>query len=158
MAVSLKAAKGVDVYGSIIDRRSFLKLRIGLDASRSFAVGDVSFARSEVQTFRGFASREIGQGRGEWEAEAGYASSIDKNGGMAANCTGNISPADCFGASKSTVISAGGQLYYRIKGNIFGIGNVYFSKLALERKDGTATVKDPAISSFTLFARVAYRF
>ncbi len=160
MAISLAAAKGVDVYGSIIDRRSIAGLRLGVDASRSFAVGDVSFARSEVLTFRGFASHEIGNGRGEWEAEVGYANSKDKNGGLmgGAQCVGNISPADCFGASQTKVLSGGGQVYYRLKDNIFGIGNVYVSKMSLDRKDGMATVSDPAITSFTIFARIAYRF
>lgn len=157
-AIKLDAAKGVDVYGSIIDRRSFANLRLGVDFSRSIAVGDVSFNRAESSTGRLFASREIGEGRGEWEAEISYAQSKDRNGGMAATCTGDISPADCFGASSTTVFGAGAQVYYRIKKDIFGIGNVYVSQMGLDRQDGTMTVADPSLLSITGFVRVAYRY
>lgn len=156
--ITLEAAKGVDVYGSIIDRRSLFELRLGVDASRSFAVGDTAFARSEILSFRTFASREIGKGRGEWEAEISYATTKDKSGGMAAACTA-LSPADCFGASQTKVISVGGQVYYRIKGNVFGIGNLYVSQLGLDRVDATGgKTADPSILSLTGFVRVAYRF
>ena len=158
-AIKLDAAKGVDVFGSIIDRRSFANLRLGVDVSRSIAVGDTSYNRTESSTFRLFASREIGDGRGEWEGEISYAQSKDRSGGMSAMCTGGmVTPVDCFGASSTSVISAGGQVYYRIKKDIFGIGNVYVSQMALDRQDGTMTVSDPKLLSITGFVRVAYRY
>jgi hypothetical protein len=160
MAIELDAAKGVDVFGSIVDRRSFAKLRLGVDGSQSFAVGDTSFSRSQSFTVRGFASREIGKGRGEWEAEFGYTNSRDKVGAMTAACQNDVSPATCFGASETKVISAGAQLYYRIKDNVFGIGNVYVSQMGLTRKDsaGTGTVSDPSITAITGYLRIAYRY
>nr|MBA3499704.1 hypothetical protein [Deltaproteobacteria bacterium] len=158
-SIKLAAAKGVDVFGSIMDRRSLFNLRIGVDVSRSIAVGDISFNRAESSTFRGFAGREIGKGRGEWEAEVSYAQSTDRSGGMASTCTtAAVSPADCFGASSTKVLSAGGQVYYRIKKDIFGIGNIYVSQMDLKRKDLDATVSDPKLTAITGFIRVAYRY
>jgi len=155
---TLAAAKGVDVYGSILDRHSLFDLRIGIDGSRSFAVGDISFARSEITTFRGFASREIGRGRGEWEAEVGYSTTTDRAGGMQTDC-GTISPATCFGTSNAKILTFGGQVYYRIKDNLFGIGNVYVSQMGLERQDTpTTTAADPTILSVMGFVRLALRF
>jgi hypothetical protein len=65
---------------------------------------------------------------------------------------------NCFGASSTTVLTAGGQVYYRIKKDIFGIGNLWVSQMDLERKEGTATLSDPAITAITGFVRVAYRY
>ena len=156
--IKLDAAKGIDVFGSIMDRRSFLNLRLGIDGSRSIAVGNTAFSRSEIFTVRGFFSREIGKGRGEWEGEVSYAKTRDRSGNMMAAC-GTMSPADCFGTSNATIISAGGQIYYRIKDNVFGIGNLYVSQMALDRKDAAnMTVSDPAILTVMGFVRVAYRF
>ena len=163
MSIPLDAAKGVDVFGGIMDRRSFLNLRLGADVSRSIALGDTAFSRSEILAVRGFASREIGKGRGEWEAEVTYATTRDRTA-AAANCAPiapatSPSPADCYGTSNTTVFSVGGQLYYRIKDNVFGIGNLWVSQMGLARKDvSNMTVNDPAISSLMGFARIAYRF
>lgn len=154
MAIDLDAAKGVDVFGSFMDRRSFLNLRLGVDGSRSVAIGDTAFSRSEILAVRTFASREIGKGRGEWEAELSYAQTRDRTGTMI-TCTG---PADCFGTSKAKVISAGAQVYYRVKDNLFAIGNLWVSQTGVTRKEGTADVKDPAITSLMGFVRLAYRF
>ena len=64
----------------------------------------------------------------------------------------------CFGASSTKVLSGGGQVYYRIKKDIFGIGNVYVSQMSLDRKDGMVTIADPKLTSITGFLRVAYRY
>jgi hypothetical protein len=156
--ITLDPAKGIDVYGGIMDRRSLFDLRIGVDASRSFAVGNISFSRSEILAVRGYASREIGKGRGEWEAEVSYATSRDRNGGDQAAC-GAVSPANCFGTSKAKIISVGGQVYYRVKDNVFAIGNLWISQMGLDRQTApTMTQSDPAILSLTGFVRLAYRF
>jgi hypothetical protein len=156
--IELDPAKGVDVFGSIMDRRSFLDLRIGVDTSRSVAIGDTAFSRSTVQTFRGFLSREIGKGRGEWEAEASYAMTKDQSGTGMAACQ-LTDPRTCFGTSSAKVFSLGGQVYYRIKDNIFGIGNLWFQQIGVARKDaGGMSLNDPKITALTGFARIAYRF
>jgi hypothetical protein len=156
--IELDPAKAIDVFGGIMDRRSFLDLRIGVDASRTIAVGDISFNRAEALTLRAFASREIGKGRGEWEGEVSYATSRDRSGETTVACTGDISPASCFGLSNTTVYSVGGQVYYRVKKDVFAIGNLYVSRMALQRKDADMTVDDPNITSVTAFARLAYRY
>lgn len=155
--IELEAAQGVDVYGSVMDRRSFLNLRVGLDASRSIAVGDTAFARSEILTGRVFASREIGKGRGEWEAEISYATTRDRHGNLMGMCGAMSSPADCFGVSNAKVFSVGGQVYYRVKEDIFAIGNLYVQQVGVD-SEGAMPTKDPPILSLMGFARVAYRF
>jgi hypothetical protein len=154
MAIPLDPAKGVDVFGSVMDRRSFLNLRLGVDGSRSVAIGDTAFSRSEILAGRLFASREIGKGRGEWEGELSYAQTRDRTGTMI-TCTG---PADCFGTSKAKVLSAGAQLYYRVKDNVFAIGNLWVSQTGVTRKDAMMDVNDPKITSVMGFIRLAYRF
>ena len=77
---------------------------------------------------------------------------------MQTNC-GSLSPADCFGTSSATIFSLGAQVYYRIKDNLFGIGNIWVSQMGLTRETTPGmTANDPAILSLTGFARVAYRF
>jgi len=76
--IGLEAAKGVDITVGIMDRRSLLDLRLGIDVTRSIGLGDVAFNRSEVLSTRVFASREIGKGRGEWEAEGTYTTTRDQ--------------------------------------------------------------------------------
>ena len=159
VVAELEAAKGVDVFGGILDRRSLFDLRIGVDATLSRAVGDVAFSRSESLTTRGFLSREIGKGRGEWEAEVSYTTTSDRTGGAAPMCIGGtVSPADCYGASSAKILSAGGQVYYRIKQDWFGIANLYVSQMGLTRKDQMDTFTDPTITSLTGFLRIAYRY
>ncbi|HLL24473.1 MAG TPA: hypothetical protein VK427_20220 [Kofleriaceae bacterium] len=159
MAIKLNAAKGVDVFGGIMDRRSLFDLRIGIDGSRSIAVGDTAFSRTESTTFRGFAAREIRKGRGDVEAEVSYVTSIDRSGAMSTACVGSaVSPADCFGASDTKVLTVGGQVYYRLKDNLFGIANLWVSRVGLKRKDGMEVLQDPTITSITGFVRLAYRY
>ncbi|MBA3817792.1 MAG: hypothetical protein H0X17_02790 [Deltaproteobacteria bacterium] len=155
--IALAAAKGVDVFGSVMDRRSLFGLRVGVDVSKSFGLGNVAFQRSEVLATRLFAAREIGEGRGEWEGEVSYSTSLDRAGGS--GCTGTAtSPADCFGTSKAKIMSGGANVYYRIRGNLFGLGSLFVSRMNLQRLDGMTVTADPAVTSVTGFLRVAYRF
>jgi hypothetical protein len=144
------AAQGIDVFFSAVDRQSFANLRIGADVSRSFAAGKVAFQRSEVLAIRVFAARELKGGRGEWEAEIGYSNTKDVAGGNA--CT---SLDQCLGSSSGVIVSAGGNIYYRISRDLFALGNLF-----LNRQVVTTTMQgiDPAILSLTGFARIAYRF
>lgn len=154
MAVTLQAAKGVEVYGSIVDRRSIKNARIGIDGSRSIAVGDVAYQRSTVLALRAFASREMANGRGEWEAEVNYNTTRDSATGF--NCIDPANITSCYGASTGTIISGGGSLYYRVNRDWFAIGNVFVSRQTL--KFGEMQVPDPAVLSVMGYARIAYRF
>ena len=153
MGLSLPAAKGVDVYASLTDRHSIANLRLGVDVSRSFAVGGgAAYQRSEVLAARVFAARELKSGRGEWEAEASYSTSKDTTGAGTACAITAID--QCFGSANSTIISAGGNLYYRINNDWFVLGNLFVSRYAITNVQQT----DPPILGLTGFARVAYRF
>jgi hypothetical protein len=155
--VTLPAAKGVDIYLGLVDRHSIAKLRLGADVTRSFAVGNVGFHRSTVLAARLFAGRELKGGRGEWDAEVGYSTTRDVAGGTTCDLT---NPQQCFGTSSGSVVSLGGNLYYRINRNLFVLGNLFVSRYSITPTPpmGMATKADPAILGLTGFARIAYRF
>lgn len=155
--VNLAAAKGVDVFASLMDRRSFADLRLGVDVSRSFAVGTIAFQRSSVLALRAFGAREFRQGRGEIEAEVGYSTTKDTGGGtMCAPPV--VDPGQCFGTSNGAILSLGGNVFYRFNSNWFGLGSLFVSRQSITRAEGTAVTEDPPILGITGFARIAYRF
>ena len=148
----LPAAKSVEVWGGIVDRRSIKATRIGIDGGQSFSVGDVAYQRSEVFTGRLFVNRLIQDGRGEWEGEAQYAKVKDSTIGQNLTCA-MIS--DCYGTSNNTVMSVGGQLFYRIKPDWFGIGTLHVMRISNKRSDALV---DPTVTGITGFIRIAKRF
>jgi len=150
--LSLPAARGYELYGSIIDRRSIADMRLGIDGVQTFASGSVGFQRDEVFAVRAFASRELASGKGEWEAEISYSTTKDTNSGY--TCTAN-NVNECFGQTNGTVISAGGSLYYRINRDWFLIGQAYLSQTTLTQISMAA---DPAITGLSGYFRIAYRF
>jgi hypothetical protein len=156
----IDAAKGVDVYFSFTDRRSFADMRLGADVSRSFAVGDVGYQRSEVLAARVFAAREFKAGRGEWEGEVSYSTTKDVAGGAMCPPRATTMLDQCYGSSNGSILSLGGNLYYRINQDWFALGNVYLSSYNVKAApvNGTAVPPDPTIFGLTGFARVAYRF
>ena len=155
--ITLPLARSVEVFGSAIDRRSFADMRLGVDAVQTFAYGDVGFQRSDVLALRGFASRELASGKGEWEAEVSYATTKD-TATMTSACQSAALPsvADCFGATNGTIISAGGALYYRLDRDWFLIGQAYVSQTTLTPAGAAAS--DPAILGLSGYFRIAYRF
>ncbi len=150
MTIQLDAAKSVEVYGSILDRRSLLDTRIGIDALKTYGVGTVAFQRSELLGVRGFLSRAIMSGRGEWQAEASYLDT--KDSGFVTACAGG---ATCFGQSAGQVLSAGGAVYYRYRRDWFFLAQLYGSITNI--KSGTAPA-DPPIRGISAYLRIAYRF
>jgi hypothetical protein len=157
--LDLDAAKGIDVFLGFTDRQSFAKLRLGADASRSFAVGNIAFQRSEVLALRVFAARELASGRGEWEAEAGYSTTKDVSG--AGTCVGPATDlSQCFGSSKGAILSLGGNFYYRFSRDWFALANLFVSSYNVKpsQPDPMMARADPTIFGLTGFARVAYRF
>jgi hypothetical protein len=152
VAAMLPAATSAEVWGGITDRQSIRNTRIGIDASQSFNVGDVAYQRSEVFIGRVFVKRDIADGRGEWEAETSYSKVKDSTIGQNLTCT---MLSDCFGTSNNNVISAGGQVFYRLKADWFGIGTAHLMRISNKRSDG---VVDPTITGLTAFIRIAKRF
>jgi hypothetical protein len=155
--VALTPAKGVDVTFGLMDRRSFADLRIGADVSRTFGVGNVPYARSEVLAGRLLVAREMANGHGEWEIEAGYSTTKDK--ALAGACTATVPGVNtCFGTSTGKIIALGGNLYYRINRDWFMLGSLNVGRLMLNRVEAGAAVADPTVTSLTGFFRIAYRF
>ncbi len=161
--VGLQAAQSVEVYFSVIDRRSIKDLRLGADAMATFAVGDVAYQRSEVTAVRVFMARELKSGRGEWDAEVGYTRT--KDSAIGTSCTSPMGTTifgqdACFGTSSGTILSIGGNAFYRINRDWFALGSAFVSRIAI-----TPTLPilpnmpaDPAITGLTGFFRIAYRF
>ena len=164
MSFTLPETKGVDLYAAITDRRSIKDLRLGLDVSRSFAIGNVAFQRSEIFGIRASAARELKNGHGEWEAEVAYTTTRDKAAGII--CTaGAPTPATCFGSSNGAILSIGGNLFYRINRDWMAMGTLFLTRQTLTHNDVDPAMPmvavpktDPAISGIMGFARVAYRF
>ena len=152
--INLSAARGYEVYGSVIDRHSFGDSRIGIDAVETFSYGNVAFQRDEVFALRGFISRELSSGKGEWEAEVSYATTKDTNNGGTVCTAADLN--SCYGATNGTVISAGGSLYYRLNRDWFLIGQAYVSQTTL--KQATGMMDDSAILGLSGYFRIAYRF
>jgi hypothetical protein len=163
--VTLTAAKGVDLYGAITDRRSIKNLRLGFDVARSFGIGRVAFQRSEILALRGSAARELQNGHGEWEAEISYTTTKDAAAGII--CTSGIqnSPGSCFGSSNGAILSAGGTLFYRVNRDWMLIGTAFLTHQTLTHVDvdpamplKTTATADPSVNGIMGFARISYRF
>ena len=154
MTTTLPAAQSVEFYGAVTDRHSFKDLRLGADGSRVFGVGSVTFQHTTSLSLRAFAARELSNGHGEWEAEIAYSSTNDDNAGVA--CAGDLNA--CFGAARSSIISIGGNLFYRINRDWFAMGSLFLNRNAVKHVDMTGSTNDPAVIGLSGFARVAYRF
>jgi hypothetical protein len=153
---NIDAATSVDVWGSIVDHHSFKDMRIGVDGSQSFGVGQIAYQRTKALNLRLFASRAFKQGRGEWQAELAYTKLTDSVRSTTTMCT--IAPTsvpDCFGYSNGTLLGFGGQIYYRLDADWFGIVSAYATQIKNKRADIPA---DPNVLSLTGFLRIAYRF
>jgi hypothetical protein len=154
-AITLPSAQSVEAYGAITDRRSFKDLRLGVDGSRVFGVGSATYQRTSSLSLRAFAARELANGHGEWEAEVAYSSTKDDSAGM--TCAG-VNVLACFGAAQSSIVSVGGNLYYRFNRDWFAMGSLFLNRTAVTHVDSTGSTVDPAVIGLTGFARVAYRF
>ena len=99
------------------------------------------------------AGRELADGHGEWEAEVAYASNKDDNAGM--TCTDIPS---CYGASESTILSLGGNLYYRFNRDWFAMGSVFLNHSSITHVDMSGSSEDPAVTGLSGYLRIAYRF
>jgi hypothetical protein len=149
---TLPAAQSVEVWASFVDRHSIKDTRVGIDGSQSFSIGDVAYQRSEVFLGRLFLLRDFANGKGEWEGEASYSKVRDSTIGQNLNCT---MLSDCFGTSNNSTMAVGGQMFYRLKPDWFGIGTLHIIRITNKRSDGLV---DPAVMGLTAFIRIAKRF
>ena len=80
---------------------------------------------------------------------------LGENLGCGFNAMGMANYFDCYGTSNNKLFSVGGQLFYRIKRDWFGIGTLHLLRITNKRSDG---LEDPAILGVTGFLRIAKRF
>ena len=149
--VTIDDAASVEVWAQIVDRHSIKDARLGLEGSQSFGVGTLPYQRNESFYLRAFLGHEIKGGRGEFTGEVTYLKTAD-----AAKSSTCADVNSCYGASNTTIEGIGGDLYYRLNEDWFGI-----AMLSIERnttKLAGATAEDPAILGLTGFLRIAYRF
>jgi len=150
---TLAAAQSAEVYGSITDRRSIAGLRLGLDASRIFGIGAVTYQRTASTTVRASAARELGNGHGEWDLEVSYSTTDDDNAGKV--CADIPS---CSGAATSSIVAFGGNLYYRLTRDWFVLGSAFLNLTSVTHVDVAASTVDPTVTGITGFLRIAFRF
>jgi hypothetical protein len=150
---TLGAAQSVEVYGAITDRRSIGDFRLGLDGSRIFGVGSATFQRTSSTSVRISAARDLGNGHGEWDAEVAYSTTDDDNAGVVC---GDITT--CFGASQSSLLSLGGNVYYRLGRDWFVLGSVFLNRNTITHVDAAASTTDPTVTGLSGYVRIAYRF
>lgn len=151
----LPAAQSVEVYGAITDRRSIKDLRLGVDGSRIFGVGSSTYQRTSSTTLRASAAHDLGDGRGEWEAEVAYNSTKDDSAGKTCSVTDLIT---CSGAAQSSILSFGGNVYYRFNRDWFAMGSLFLNHTSITHVEMMTSVADPAVIGLTGFLRIAYRF
>ena len=150
----LPAAKSAELYGAITDRRSVAGLRLGVDGSRVFGVGSTTYQRTSSTAVRASAARELADGHGEWEAEVAYASNQDDNAGVI--CAAEL--VTCYGASKSSILSLGGNLYYRFNRDWFAMGSVFMNRTSITHIELNTSTEDPTVTGLSGYLRIAYRF
>jgi len=150
---TLPAAQSLEVYGSITDRHSIQDLRLGVDGSQIFGVGSATYQRTTSLSLRAFASHELAGGHGEWEAEVGYSSTKDDDAGQV--CSSVVT---CFGAAQSSILSIGGNLYYRINRDWFAMGSLFVNRNSITHVDMGASTADPPVLGLSGYFRIAYRF
>jgi len=152
--INLQGNKGVELYGSFVDRRSIKDLRLGVDGTRSFGIGEVAFNRSEILSLRAFAGRELKNGHGEWEGEVQYTTTKDSASGI--DCSNVYT---CYGSSTGAIAQAGGNLYYRFNRDWFVLGHLGLTRQTLSyNRTMQPPVADPAVYGVTAYFRAAYRF
>jgi hypothetical protein len=153
VTATLPAAQSVEVYGAITDRHSIQDLRLGVDGSQIFGVGSATYQRTSSLALRASAAHELANGRGEWEAEVAYSSTKDDDAGQL--CSNIVT---CFGAAKSSIISAGGNLYYRINRDWFVMGSLFVNRNVITHIEMATSTTDPAVTGLSGYFRIAYRF
>jgi hypothetical protein len=154
----LPLAQALDITLSFVDRKSYKRFRIGGSVTRSSGYGDENLDRSKSTSGQVTASRDLVQGKGEFELNLNYLKSDDET--QADNCGVNVvDPLVCYGTSSSTVYGVGGTVFYRPKQKWYAMAMVSIGQQTLTTVEGAnAPVRQPGVTMLTGFARLAYRF
>jgi hypothetical protein len=160
--VVIPAAQAFEFTVGFVDRRSIKGHRIGATLTAIQGFGDSNLYRTDANVGRLYASREVKDGKGEYELSVTYVQSSDENrdeclqNGPEPGPFGNA----CFGTTKVNTIQAGGLLFYRPKKDWFVIGNLSAASQGITVIDTMAMteVSQPRILILTGLLRIAYRF
>ena len=156
MEIVFPASQAADITISAVDRDSWKDLRIGLSGTRTIGIGDANLYRSRSLIVRADASRAILGGKAEVEGNLTYLNSQDDNIGSTCSV---IDPESCYGASRMTSVSLGGLMFYRFKPTWFLVGSATLGRQLLTTTVmAEQTVSQPAVTTASLFLRLAYRF
>lgn len=161
--VQLGKAQAADINLHFVDRQSFKETRIGASLTRSFDLGEdkenqlEAHDRSKSTSVLLRVSREINEGKGEFEFNLNYLKAADQSG---AECGLVSTFVDCFGTADSTTFGAGALVFYRPADNWFAMAMLSAASQTLKTNEvvGLQPEKQPAILMRTAFARLAYRF
>ncbi|MBV8758358.1 MAG: hypothetical protein JO257_13815, partial [Deltaproteobacteria bacterium] len=96
---------------------------------------------------------QIKDGRGEFVADVSYLNAVDS--GKTATCADVTT---CYGSAKTTLIGVSGDLYYRLREDVFFMGMLSIGHNTTTAVGAGSPGTDAAINSVTAFFRIAYRF
>ena len=151
----IPAARSAEIFVQAVDRRLFKGVRAAVGFVRIFALGTQPGAnRSTSNIVTASASREIADGKGEWQADLAYLASTDENRSACDLTSLNT----CYGSSNVTTITATGTGFYRLKRDWLLVGVVEVAHQSLQVLDNGVMESQPGVLSTTAFARIAYRF
>lgn len=154
----LPLAQALDITLNIVDRKSFERFRIAASVTRSAGFGDKNLDRSKSTSAVLQGSRDLLNGKGEFELNLNYLKADDDDRTLACDVA-IINVLNCYGTSASSSIGAGGMVFYRPDRNWFAMGMLSAARQSLTTSDmGGTNRKHPSITAVTAFARLAYRF
>lgn len=152
-AQTIPAARSAEVYFGAVDRHLYRDIRAQASFVRIFGIGN-NAARSQSSILTLGASRDIADGKGEWEASLAYLASRDDN---TQACT-ITTITSCYGTSRVSTITLSGTGFYRLKKNWLVLGVAELASTSLATLDGATMVKNPRILATTALLQVSYRF
>ncbi len=166
--VEVPSGQSAELGVRFVDRRSIAGLRLqgqyqyllGFGKQITQGASSITFggSRSDVHVLRISGIRDFSGGKASLEGNIGLVAATDDNREFS-NCSdqgqGNIS---CYGTAKSTTISAGGLLYYRLSPQWFVVGNVSVGVQSLTTVESGLEVSQPGILMVSGLGRLAYRF
>lgn len=157
-ALVLPLAQAYDVTLQMVDRKSFQRFRIAGSVTRSAGYKGENLDRSKSTMARVQGTRDLLHGKGEFELNLSYLKSDDQD--LTDSCPlGSVDTLSCYGTARSTIIGAGGMIFYRPKKNWFAMAMVSIASQSLITADAaSAPANQPSVIMLTGFARLAYRF
>mgnify|MGYP003650629650 CR=1 FL=1 len=154
----LPLAQALDIQLQLVDRNSYKDFRVGASVTRSSGFGDENLDRSKSTLGSLELSRDLADGKGEFEVNLSYLKSTDQTQQL--NCPpGQIDFLQCFGTADSTSLGAGGVVFYRPKRNWFAMGMANVARQKLITANAAAEqIGQPPVLMLTAFVRLGYRF